>query len=607
MFSFCEDVFNELCTSLENTRQEIITEANDSKSRAETLKQEAVALREQAAELREQAVALREQAKALRAQIPGLREQAAVLYAKQEWKTVTSTVTNSETGEEETVSETVRDYEAEAANQAQAAALESQANALEVQAAELESQANSKEAEATVKEAEAIAKEAEAAALESLSSVLTASSEAIGSQINTFKEAKVEVEKATNATTSLLNEGLNLISSSLSAISNASNFIIGDWGNGLASNIIENVGTEIKGGIEKLQEMANEVIDNVKIATTNVQEFTSEIGNYIMESPLGQAAKEFIDGFTEQNVESLIDQNRAKLANNIVSALTFFGADPEFIETILGDSVTIELTNSVETFEEAKAEAKRLYVEYINGLDYTDEEKQQLINKFNTAVDNIEVLSDQDMAKLMGNGDSGFITMAFYNGPLDKAYIRESSKIDVATIIHEVGGHGTGSMIPPEYQGYHYFDEELQRYVKYEGNFEDADCFLLYMSTSDKNGTIYAGIDEATTEYFTRKIYGEVESTSAYNGSTDTLESITESMKEHCGIDGEKLLYETYTGEDKDAFKNVYNEIMGDDTAYDELTNIMYSNNTQGGSEFTLDVEAFAFDVKCKQYKQQKK
>ena len=607
MFSFCEDVFNELCTSLENTRQEIITEANDSKSRAETLKQEAVALREQAAELREQAVALREQAKALRAQIPGLREQAAVLYAKQEWKTVTSTVTNSETGEEETVSETVRDYEAEAANQAQAAALESQANALEVQAAELESQANSKEAEATVKEAEAIAKEAEAAALESLSSVLTASSEAIGSQINTFKEAKVEVEKATNATTSLLNEGLNLISSSLSAISDASNFITGNWGNGLASNIIENVGTEIKGGIEKLQEMANEIIDNVKISTTNVQEFTSEIGNYIMESPLGQKAKEFIDSFSEQNIENLIDQNREKLANNIVSALTFFGADPEFIETIMGDSVKIDLTNSVETFEEAKAEAKRLYVEYINGLDYTDEEKQQLINKFNIAVDNIEVLSDQDMAKLMGNGDSGFITLAFYNGPLDKAYIRESSKIDVATIIHEVGGHGTGSMIPPEYMGYYYFNEETQQYDLYDGTYEDADCFLLYMSASDKNGTIYAGIDEATTEYFTRKIYGEVESTSAYNGSTDTLESITESMKEHCGIDGEKLLYETYTGEDKDAFKNVYNEIMGDDTAYDELTNIMYSNNTQGGSEFTLDVEAFAFDVKCKQYKQQKK
>lgn len=66
-------------------------------------------------------------------------------------------------------------------------------------------------------------------------------------------------------------------------------------------------------------------------------------------------------------------------------------------------------------------------------------------------------------------------------------------------------------------------------------------------------------------------------------------------------------MYETYTGEDKDAFKNVFNEIMGDDTAYDELTNIMYSNNTQGGSEFTLDVEAFAFDMKCKQYKKQKK
>ena len=34
-------------------------------------------------------------------------------------------------------------------------------------------------------------------------------------------------------------------------------------------------------------------------------------------------------------------------------------------------------------------------------------------------------------------------------------------------------------------------------------------------------------------------------------------------MTKYAGINGEELLMQTYTGEDKDLFKNVYNKISG--------------------------------------------
>ena len=222
------------------------------------------------------------------------------------------------------------------------------------------------------------------------------------------------------------------------------------------------------------------------------------------------------------------------------------------------------------TFEEAKTEAKEKYAKYVAKLDcYTDEQKQDLINKYNKQIDKAVVLSDEDFFKQLGKYNEGIV--AYNNGAQDRVYIREGYANDPSVIIHEVGGHGTGSMASEA--GYYYTNPETGEDVLYTGKYEDSPYKLSWKGN-------YSGIDEAATEYFARKINGEKWEECAYNSSTDALQKITESMTKYAGINGEELLMQTYTGEDKDLFKNVYNKISGSNGAYDALNAMMRDSNT---------------------------
>lgn len=239
-----------------------------------------------------------------------------------------------------------------------------------------------------------------------------------------------------------------------------------------------------------------------------------------------------------------------------------------------------------ETFEEAKQIAKDKYANYINSQDgYTDDEKQVLIDKYNNAIDNMEVLSDDEFDAKFGNFDETKM-VAIYNGPQDKAYIRASQQTSVHIIIHEVGGHGTGSLIPDEY---HYYD--------------DAGVYKHYSILSDKSTNRHA-VNEAATELLAQRVSGNKIEKCAYNTNADTLDKICASMSRYGICDGYKLLNDTYTGEDKEQFSRKYNEIMEDDKAYETLINIMQNQLNQGGERgyLPLDIISVSFNKHCENY-----
>ena len=144
----------------------------------------------------------------------------------------------------------------------------------------------------------------------------------------------------------------------------------------------------------------------------------------------------------------------------------------------------------------------------------------------------------------------------------------------------------------------YYTNPETGEDVLYTGKYEDSPYKLSWKGN-------YSGIDEAATEYFARKINGEKWEECAYNSSTDALQKITESMTKYAGINGEELLMQTYTGEDKDLFKNVYNKISGSNGAYDALNAMMRDSNTgnkMGGSQ-ALYYETRFFEIDCQNAK----
>jgi len=115
------------------------------------------------------------------------------------------------------------------------------------------------------------------------------------------------------------------------------------------------------------------------------------------------------------------------------------------------------------SFEEAKEVAKAKYRDYINSMDnLTDEEKKEYINNVNKQIDNAVMLSEEEFAEKQGNQYSS-IVQAFYNGPSDKIYIKEGCELDlVSTLIHEAGGHGTGSMIEEDREYYFWYEDGVE-------------------------------------------------------------------------------------------------------------------------------------------------
>lgn len=251
------------------------------------------------------------------------------------------------------------------------------------------------------------------------------------------------------------------------------------------------------------------------------------------------------------------------------------------------------------SFEEAKEEAKEKYAKYINSLDgYTEEEKTELINKFNEQIDKAVVLSDEEFTKRFGAMEKGVGVVAVYNGPEDRAYVRAGYEGQTGRIIHEIGGHGTGTLC--EKQGYFYIDPETNDVVIYTGKYEEAPYTLTY-GTLDAKGL---GMTEATTEYFTRRIDGDKRDGCSYNVSTDALEKIMKTMTKYGNVDAEKLLLDSYTGNDKGKFERKFNEMMENDEAYELLDDYMYkANNGDVAAKKLVEVYAMLFEFKCKNKK----
>ena len=172
-------------------------------------------------------------------------------------------------------------------------------------------------------------------------------------------------------------------------------------------------------------------------------------------------------------------------------------------------------------------------------------------NKYNEQIDKAVVLSDEEFFRQLEEYNEGIV--AYNNGAQDRVYIREGYANDPSVIIHEVGGHGTGTM--SQTAGYYYTDPETGENVLYTGKYEDSPYKLTWKGN-------YNGIDEAATEYFARKINGEKWEDCAYNPSTDALQKITDSMTKYTGVNGEEVLMKTYTGENKDLFKNEFDKNM---------------------------------------------
>ena len=72
-------------------------------------------------------------------------------------------------------------------------------------------------------------------------------------------------------------------------------------------------------------------------------------------------------------------------------------------------------------------------------------------------------------------------------------------------------------------------------------------------------------------------------------------------MTKYTGVNGEEVLMKTYTGENKDLFKNVYNEISGNEKAYDALDAMMKDSNTRNQMVGTkaLNTVTRNFDRDC--------
>lgn len=457
--------------------------------------------------------------------------------------------------------------------------------------------------------ARAVALRAEAAALKAIASTLRGvaaslrlTSSATGVQQQQFNQAITTTQLAIATTNLLLKEGMNIIGQVKSAFNVPQTENKVEWAKNVGSNLLKIVGVDLSDGLN------DEIYNAIGVATqlgviagtVALNSAVSVIGTKMGVGILGNLGRQALKIESQNIKDKYLNQTAAKVAQNaIASALTLHGINalPTVEKNFSISAATLNGTEKISqmTFEEAKTEAKEKYAKYVAKLDcYTDEQKQDLINKYNKQIDKAVVLSDEDSFKQLGKYNEGIV--AYNNGAQDRVYIREGYANDPSVIIHEVGGHGTGSMASEA--GYYYTNPETGEDVLYTGKYEDSPYKLSWKGN-------YSGIDEAATEYFARKINGEKWEECAYNSSTDALQKITESMTKYAGINGEELLMQTYTGEDKDLFKNVYNKISGSNGAYDALNAMMRDSNTgnkMGGSQ-ALYYETRFFEIDCQNAK----
>lgn len=447
---------------------------------------------------------------------------------------------------------------------------------------------------------------AEVASLKAVASALRALAVALRMTVGMLRnrqqkinQAIVATQTAVSFTVNLLVEGTNMAKQAVEAFNVPEKKFTKEWASSVGTNLLKVVGVDLSDGLNDELYVAIGVATQLgTVAGTIAVRYTvslinSKIGNGI----IGSVAKYGVKTASDIMIETYLGKTGAKVAQNaIASALTLHGINalPTDRSGFKANAVAVKSSDETSniTFEEAKNEAKDKYAKYIATLNnYTAEQKQELINKYNNEIDKIVVLSDEEFSERFAKGDSGVV--AVYNGPEDKSYIRAGFECDAGRIIHEVGGHGTGSMCSEE--GYFYIDSETGEAIKYEGKYENSEHQLSWGSSSSKG----AGMNESATEYFTRKIDGDNRENCRYNSSTNALESVVDTITKYGNVDGEELLFETYTGDDKEKFGQKLNELAGGDM-YDLLDDAMLKANLGDvASQKLVEVYAAAFEIRC--------
>lgn len=608
MFGYVEEVANEVLKKLEEGCTSFVTESQDCKNRAKTLRQEATDLREKAKQAREDAETLRKEAETLRKEAEQLikdseqakkdaqklREEAAELR-RQAAKLTSQAVKliKQEVYTTDSSGEKVRDTQAEKQNAQQAANLDKQAADLEQQAQQNEKQAEQldQQAEQNVKDAEQKNKDAEqkdkdavqldkdadqmdedakvddleAGMLETLSGQLAVASSSLEEQLNEMLRTVEETRAALKKSTSLLDFIVNGIVNAIRVI---------------ATPPIELITTAISDGITHLVGVSNTVqtiIDGFKTLLGNslnaVSQTTSALADMLLDEDGSTGNAELVKGVTVSAVQ-VVEASFNKISQSVNGA-------------------SVENLTRIDT---VKDEAKDLYVQYLNKFNYTEDEKQQFIAKFNELLNNVVLSSKEALSSIPLSAN----VMAFYNGVDNKIYLNQESAIDAISLTQDVN-NGMGTMSPNGTMAYWQYSPETNEFsLKSTENFDSTQGLLL--NGYDYDAKMYSGINDASNGLLSKDICGTANSNYTYNNGTYTLESITTSITNHCGINGEQLLCNTYVGENKSLLANKYNEIMGNDNAYNELVGALYEEKMSGNysSGAKLDSIAFEFEVKAK-------
>ena len=78
-------------------------------------------------------------------------------------------------------------------------------------------------------------------------------------------------------------------------------------------------------------------------------------------------------------------------------------------------------------------DAKEKYAKYVEKFNcYTEEQKKDLINKYNEQIDKAVVLSDEEFFRQLGEYNEGIV--AYNNGAQDRVYIREGHANDPSVL-----------------------------------------------------------------------------------------------------------------------------------------------------------------------------
>jgi len=443
-------------------------------------------------------------------------------------------------------------------------------------------------AEAQQARADAAKYRANAANLRTLAGSLKLLAGDIRGSINNWNLAIENTTKAITQSTNLLNNEINSIRSAISAFNfNIPKEInIGSWISNIGNNIsniinLDNFNTKIKEGLNWLYEIGKKT--GAKIS----EGFTSGIVGIFDE-----IIKPFITGANP-------------LKNVVVFGLGLIGI---YTEPQIDPAYIVE----DERIDNAKKEAINLYVEYLNTLNISEEQKKQYRQAFEEKIQKAVVLKNEYFEDIPGVSAN---TMGIYvgkSGGKGTGYLKEDAlngKNFVNILIHEIGGHGVGTM--------------GQWKVTQNGGIYMYDIKDINKVPDNPKMNMDGAIDEAVTEYVTGKICKEKNEDCGYKYSVDLLEKMVNSMTKYGICDGDALVYETYVGNDKKLLENKINKIFGDNCSieymnetrklnYSTISKIMEGANGRQSEYNGFDLNdmnkvAEEFDRKCAEYAEKNK